>query len=133
MGQQQLILLVLGTIIVGVAIVVGINVFSSGAVKANQEAVAQDNMTVASRAINFARTPVDMGGGFNTTTGVKSFDGISLDKLKWQTPNANGAYTMTAGAGNTFTVSGVGNEPNVTVVTTVTLNAAAPPTIVTTY
>lgn len=50
MGQQQLLLLVLGAIIVGVAIVVGVNMFSTSAVNANRDAVLQDCMTLATRA-----------------------------------------------------------------------------------
>ena len=36
MGQQQLLLIILGVIIVGIAIAVGISMFSSGTVQAKQ-------------------------------------------------------------------------------------------------
>jgi len=42
MGQQQLLLIVLGTIIVGVAVIVGINMFTTGAVNAERDALLQD-------------------------------------------------------------------------------------------
>lgn len=130
MGQQQLIVLVLGTIIVGVAIIAGINVFTSGAKKANYDAVVQDNLTIASRAINYARTPNMMGGGFNETTGEKSFDGLTLAKMKWPVINSNGSYELDGG-GKEITIKGTGVEPDVLVTTTVTLNVDGPPDIIT--
>ena len=42
MGQQQLLLIVLGTIIVGVAVVVGINMFTTGAVNSERDALILD-------------------------------------------------------------------------------------------
>ncbi|MCH7677569.1 hypothetical protein IH879_21845, partial [candidate division KSB1 bacterium] len=57
MGQQQLLLLVLSAIIVGVSIVIGINMFTSSAVQANQDAVLQDCMMIAARAQEWYRKP----------------------------------------------------------------------------
>jgi len=37
MGQQQLLLIVLGTIIVGVAVIVGINMFTTGAINSERD------------------------------------------------------------------------------------------------
>ncbi|GAF89020.1 unnamed protein product, partial [marine sediment metagenome] len=42
MGQQQLLLIVLGVIIVGIAVVAGISMFTSGAAQANLEGVVSD-------------------------------------------------------------------------------------------
>ena len=42
MGQQQLLLIVLGVIIVGIAVVVGINLFNANATNANRDAVVSD-------------------------------------------------------------------------------------------
>ena len=50
MGQQQLLLIVLGTIIVGVAVVVGINLFTQGAINAERDAMLQDVNGIASNA-----------------------------------------------------------------------------------
>ena len=84
MGQQQLLLLVLGAIIVGVAIVVGINMFSTSAVNANRDAVVQDCMTLSTRAQQWYRTPTILGGGGN------SFTGITLQKIRFPANNENG-------------------------------------------
>jgi len=50
MGQQQILLIVLGIIIVGIAIVIGIDNFQSKAVQANRDAVIIDLNYLASDA-----------------------------------------------------------------------------------
>lgn len=112
MGQQQLLLLVLGAIIVGVAIVVGVNMFSTSAVNANRDAVVQDCMTLATRAQQWYRTPAILGGG------GRSFNSISLSAIRFPGTNENGTFTI-SGSGNTCTITGTGTEPqsNVGVVT----------------
>ena len=48
MGQQQLLLLVLGIVIVGLAVVVGIQAFSENQKKANADATVNDAIRIAS-------------------------------------------------------------------------------------
>ena len=48
MGQQQLLLIVLSVIIVGIAVAVGITTFQSNAVEANRQAVISDLVNYAS-------------------------------------------------------------------------------------
>ncbi|MDZ7766193.1 MAG: hypothetical protein U5K00_17525 [Melioribacteraceae bacterium] len=48
MGQQQLLLIVLGVIIVGIAVVVGINVFTASSAAANRDAVISDLTNLSS-------------------------------------------------------------------------------------
>jgi len=69
MGQQQLLLIVLGVIIVGIAVVVGINVFTASSLEANKSALVADLQTIASMAQQYYRKPTAMGGGGNTFTG----------------------------------------------------------------
>ena len=87
MGQQQLLLLVLSAIIVGVSIVIGINMFASSAVQANQDAVLQDCMHIAARAQEWFRKPTAMGGG------NQSFNGVTMPLLNIQPTNANTSAT----------------------------------------
>ncbi|MCK6562568.1 hypothetical protein HUU39_08925 [candidate division KSB1 bacterium] len=105
MGQQQLLLLILAAVIVGVAITLGINMFAQNSAQANQEAVMQDVLTIASRAQAWYRRPVQMGGGGRT------FDGLTnnLGRINFPASNANGGYTFT-GNGNLATIVGVGVE-----------------------
>ena len=105
MGQQQLLLLVLGAIIVGVAIVVGMNMFSTSAVNANRDAVVQDCMTLATRAQQWYRTPTILGGG------GRSFASISLNAIRFTSPNENGSYVLSSPSEGSITVTGTGREP----------------------
>ncbi len=116
MGQQQLLLIVLGVIIVGIAIVVGINLFTASSVEANKDGLVADNLNIASLAQQFYKKPAAMGGGDNTYTG-------------WTIPanlqsSANGSFAAVV-AEQQVTITATGNvqdaDGNVyQVVTTVT-------------
>ncbi|MBK8944124.1 MAG: hypothetical protein IPM32_02535 [Ignavibacteriae bacterium] len=104
MGQQQLLLIVLGVIIVGIAVVVGINVFTASSMNANRDAVIADLTTLAAMAQQFYRKPVAMGGGGNTFNGGDGWEIPPTLKV-----TANGSYTETVGA-QSVTLVGVGTE-----------------------
>ena len=103
MGQQQLLLIVLGVIIVGVALVVGINLFSANAISSNRDGVVSELNNLAANAQQYYRTPTAMGGGGYTFTGWTI--PVHLDST------ANGTYTITVSA-QTVTIVGTGNEKN---------------------
>ncbi len=63
MGQQQLLLLVLGIVIVGLAVVVGINAFSENRIKASADALVTDGLRIASDVQAWALKPDQLGGG----------------------------------------------------------------------
>ncbi len=69
MGQQQLLLIILGVIIVGIAIAVGITMFSAGSVQSNKDAIINDMNNLAANAYQFRIRPASMGGGAGTYTG----------------------------------------------------------------
>ncbi len=104
MGQQQLLLIVLSIIITGIAIVVGINMFGTSAYQANREAALQDAVTIASRAQDWYRKPGVLGGGDRTFNGLNV-----LNVLGMPDSTANGTYAI-AGAGQSATVTAVGQE-----------------------
>lgn len=91
MGQQQLLLIVLGVIVVGIAIVVGIQLFNTSSVQANRDAVISDINHLASLSVEFYKKPASMGGGGNNFTGYAI--PAELDTT------ANGVFSITA-AGN---------------------------------
>ena len=101
MGQQQLLLIVLGIIIVGVAVVVGINLFTANAIEAKRNNVTNDLIHLASEAQKYYKTPISLGGGSNKFTG---WDIPELLKT-----NANGNFTATVSENNVVII-GVGNE-----------------------
>lgn len=121
MGQQQLLLIVLGVIIVGIAIVVGINIATTSAQSANRDQVIADLNTIANYAQQYYRKPTSMGGGGNTFTG-------------WTIPPAidttgNGSYAATVAA-QTVTIVGTGNETGNDGSTKVKATATVTPTSV---
>jgi hypothetical protein len=98
MGQQQLILLVLATVIVGLATVVGIRAFSENSLKSNADALVQDAIRIAADAQAWKLKPQAMGGqqagGAKTT--LANYTGIDFAVLGYPT-NAANAYVNTNG------------------------------------
>ena len=105
MGQQQLLLLVLGAVIVGMAIVIGINMFGEGAHKAQEDNVKQDLVTMAAKVQEFWRKPTYMGGAGKVILTFDEFPQIGYiyndDAAGTTIPaggqtytNSNGLYTI---------------------------------------
>jgi Tfp pilus assembly protein PilE len=107
MGQQQLLLIILGVIVVGIAVAVGITMFSDSAISANRDAVTNDLVNMASRAQQYYRRPTSLGGGGNTFTTL-----TALGQITNATSNANGSYTLTTGTSTLVTIDGYGTELN---------------------
>ena len=63
MGQQQLLLIILGVIIVGIAIAVGLSLFSAQSIQSNRDALINDLNNLAAQAYQFRIRPTSMGGG----------------------------------------------------------------------
>lgn len=63
MGQQQLLLVVLGVIIVGFAIAIGISLFSAQSIASNRDAMINDINHLAMVAYQFRISLRSMGGG----------------------------------------------------------------------
>lgn len=63
MGQQQLLLIVLGTIVVGLAIVVGIDIFTTSATESNRDQVISDLMYLSTDAQAYYKKQAQFGGG----------------------------------------------------------------------
>ena len=101
MGQQQLLLIVLGVIIVGIAVVVGINLFTASSSESNRNGIISDLINLTSLAQQHYRRPTALGGGANTFTG-------------WTIPGqldttGHGTYAVTVAA-QSVTIVGTGNE-----------------------
>jgi hypothetical protein len=113
MGQQQLLLIVLGVIIVGIAVVVGINIFSASAESSAQDAVVSDCTTIGAMAQQYYRKPIAMGGGGNSFVGF-----VIPTKLA---NNPNGGYVATGPSATQITITGtpIDDTYKWTIVTTV--------------
>jgi Tfp pilus assembly protein PilE len=109
MGQQQLLLVILVTIIVGIATVVAINTFSSAADSANLDAVRQDVASIAASAQGFYMKPEMMGGGGQDFTDI-TFDDLSFAATDISSDgltafNQNGVYVISSGSSSSFTIT----------------------------
>ncbi|MBN1398296.1 MAG: hypothetical protein JXA06_09730 [Bacteroidetes bacterium] len=97
MGQQQLLLIILGVIIVGIAIAVGLSLFTANSIQANKDAIINDINNIAANAYQYRIRTASMGGGNN------SYDGYLIPSRLQS--NSNASYTAT-GAGNACTIVG---------------------------
>ena len=104
MGQQQLLLIVLGVIVVGIAVAIGINIFTESAAQANFDAVMSDMLRIASNAQQWYMKPSSLGGGGRT------FASISLANINISPSNANGDFSLSNIAAGSFDVTGLGKE-----------------------
>ncbi len=101
MGQQQLLLIVLGVIIVGIAVVVGINLFNANAEEANKDGIVSDATNLGAMAQQFYKKPTSMGGGGNAFTGNGNTWAIPTGLVT----TANGGYSAAVTA-QTVTITG---------------------------
>ena len=102
MGQQQLLMIVLGVIVVGIAVVVGISLFTANAAEAKRNNIINDLLHLATEAQKYYRTPSAIAGG------SQSFVGWEIPK-RLQT-NADGEFTVSAVAAlEEVTLIGTGN------------------------
>lgn len=102
MGQQQLLLIVLGIIVIGIALVVGINLFTSNAIEAKRNNVTNELVNLAAMAQQYYLRPSSLGGGNKEFTG-------------WQIPSslrttANGSFKISTIEADELVIIGTGNE-----------------------
>jgi type II secretory pathway pseudopilin PulG len=97
MGQQQLLLIILGVIIVGIAIAVGLSLFSAQSIQSNKDAIINDLNNIAAQAYQFKVRPSSMGGGQGAYTGFTI-------PTKMAT-NENATYVSTAAAASVTVVA----------------------------
>ena len=74
MGQQQLLLIVLGVIIVGIAVVVGINLFNANAEESTKDSLVSEGTNLGAMAQQYYKKPTALGGGGNSFLGWANED-----------------------------------------------------------
>ena len=120
MGQQQLLLIVLSVIIVGIAVVIGLGLFSEGADQANIDQVVQDVVSLGAKAQQFYMKPTALGGG------GRSFATMTIDDIGSATNRNGDTYAITAQDATSCEITGTcssakdGDGAAVTVVGAVT-------------
>lgn len=112
MGTQQLLLIIIGVIIVGIGVVIAIGIFGSGHEQANRDAMAIDCMRLAIGAKGYYHKPHFLGGG------ECSFIGVTFPLCGWKYAyNDNGQYSFSSIAQNQLTIQGVGTSGTIVHVT----------------
>ena len=111
MGQQQLILLVLATVIVGIAIVVGIRAFTENDAKANADAMMQDAVRMANDIQAWVKKPAPFGGAAaGEDWQDATFGDIGYAATAGTYTNLNGAFTLAANGAAGTLIQGVSYE-----------------------
>lgn len=81
MGQQQLLLLVLGIVLVGLAVVVGINAFTDSQQKSEVDRFTGMGVEMAGEIIAYYSKPAATGGGDGQAASLGT---LTIDKLGYQ-------------------------------------------------
>jgi hypothetical protein len=116
MGQQQLLLLVLSTVIVGLATVAGIQAFSENQVSANADALTQRSIRYASDIQAYYREPEQFGGGGNDwPSDLSELSGVDSSIVV----GSSGKYTLSSSnacssdpGGQRYIIAGADNDGN---------------------
>ncbi len=101
MGQQQLLLILLGVIVVGVAIIAGIDLFTANAIEAKRDLLLHECVELSSMAQQYYRKPKEMGGGGRSFTGWTIPSNLSNTE--------NGHFTVAVNS-SSVVITGTGNE-----------------------
>ena len=99
MGQQQLLLVIVGVIIVGLAITVGLSLFDAQSIASNRDAMITDLTHISLLAYQYRITLRTMGGGQGDYT-------TFIIPLHMRS-NGNGTYSITDPQVNSLTLQGV--------------------------
>ncbi len=102
MGSQQLLLIIVGVLMIGLSIAIGITLFSDSASASNRDAIGTDLESHASKAQVYHRRPRSMGGGGG------SFVGFALTEVS--SKNHNGEYEVSSPTASSVTIQGTGHE-----------------------
>ena len=101
MGQQQLLLIVLAMIIVGIAVVFAITLFRQKAIESKRDLLINECGNLAMDAMKYYKKPINLGGGGNT------FVGWSISEII--TTTATGNYSATIFKDSVLII-GTGND-----------------------
>ncbi len=101
MGQQQLLLIVLGVIIVGVAVVIAIQLFRANAIENKRDIIMNESMNIALLAQEYYKKPKLLGGGGGSFTDWKMPSKMNI--------TAAGNYGAMI-SDQSVTITGTGNE-----------------------
>jgi hypothetical protein len=102
LGQQQLLMIVLAIIIVGIAIAISVQLFRSNAIESKRDLLIEETTSLATMAIQYYKKPQAMGGG------GRSFAGWEIPSQMVQTFNGNFMRAVVSPA--VVIITGTGSE-----------------------
>jgi hypothetical protein len=102
MGSQQLLLIVLTMLLVGVALAIAISLFQANAVESSRNALIEDMLSLAGRAREYYSRPVRLGGG------NRDFTNVTINILTARPENENGRYYVISTTKNELVLGGKG-------------------------
>ena len=111
MGQQQLLLIVLGVIIVGIAVVVGINLFNANAESSTQDSIVSQGTNLGAMAQQYYKKPTAMGGGGNSYAGFNTGPWTTIPAALKTSTDATWVITGTPDA-NSIVFTATPIDPN---------------------
>ena len=118
MGTQQILLIVLSVIIVGLAVAVGLVMFNQNAIKSNRNACIADSNDFATKALAWWRTADTQGGGNQVILNNDNLDnlgvyiGYGYDVAINTLYTANGTFVLSNAGSNNLQIEATGNETN---------------------
>jgi len=102
LGQQQLLLIVLAIIVVGISIAVSIQLFRTNAIEQKRDLLIEETTSLGYMAIQYFKKPAELGGG------SKSFLGWSIPSQMVKT--ANGNFMTSTVSTDQVIITGTGTE-----------------------
>ena len=97
MGTQQLLLTILGIVVVGIAISVGIYLFTGTTISSNKDAIINDLQNLGQYAYRYKLKPEPLGGGGSLYTGFNIPAKLaSNDNATYSATTTASAVTFTA-------------------------------------
>ncbi len=111
MGYQQVLMLFLSVVIIGISVTVGITIYIHEMTRINRQSIISDMNIFAGIANTFYKTPANMGGGDRTWDVDKMgmWFGYNYDADNNSISNSNGTYTFSL-SDDILTIVGIGNS-----------------------
>ena len=111
MGYQQILMLVLGVIIIGISVAVGLGMFTYEMTKNNRQSIISDMNIFAGVANAYYKSPLNMGGGDREWDVDKMglWFGFNYDTVNNAISNNNGTYVFSS-SGDVLTIIGTGTS-----------------------
>ncbi len=127
MGSQQILMIVLGVVVVGIAVAISLLFFDQSAEQSSRDALAQDCLKLASNAQGYFQTPAMLGGGNNSFDGITIRDcGMEAD-ARGEGHNLSGVFSIADAEGMTVSIRATSaTDPSKSVTVLVDMRPADP-------